>query len=223
MKDKWVFSSSGAQVLTNMSSGDIKAKEGDLVNLLCSAQGEPPITFSWEKDQKPLASLTEIEKPHRSSLLVVTLKDQTSFGKYICHIRDRFQTTTHTILVKKETSKNSDHLTLKEEECENNFVGIIVLAILVAILLAIVAYLICKIHRFKSLKGNLANKSKEGNDLKHVYEIPVTNDQNYEQVGNEQSTYTALKKRGERDDDDHVYSHLNEVDKGYANQEETGI
>ena len=41
--------SGGPRVLTNMSSGDIKAKEGDLVNLLCSAQGEPPITFSWKK------------------------------------------------------------------------------------------------------------------------------------------------------------------------------
>jgi hypothetical protein len=40
----------GPRVLTNMSSGDIKAKQGDLVNLLCSAQGEPPIIFSWEKD-----------------------------------------------------------------------------------------------------------------------------------------------------------------------------
>ena len=91
-----------------MSSGDIKAKEGDLVNLLCSAQGEPPITFSWEKNQKPLESLTEIEKPHRSSLLVVTLKDQTSFGKYVCHIRDRFQRTAHIISVQKETWKGSN-------------------------------------------------------------------------------------------------------------------
>ena len=88
--------------MTKISSGDIKAKEGDLVNLLCSAQGEPPITFSWEKDQKPMQSLMEIEKPHRSSLLVVTVKDQTSFGKYICHIRDRFKsTTTHTISIQK--------------------------------------------------------------------------------------------------------------------------
>ena len=114
-------------------------------------------------------------------------------------------------------------MTLKEEECENNFVGIIVLGILVPVLLAIVTYLICKIHQFKTLKGNLANKSKEGNDLKHVYEIPATSDQNYEQVGNEQSTYTALKKPGERDDDDHVYSHLNEVNKECMNQKETGI
>ena len=74
-----------------MSSGDIKANEGDLITLLCSAQGEPPITFSWEKDQKPLESFMEKENPHRSSLLVVTIKDEASFGNYTCHVRDRFQ------------------------------------------------------------------------------------------------------------------------------------
>ena len=85
-----------------MSSGNVKAKKGDLVNLLCSAQGEPPITFSWEKDQKSLESqLVEAKNPHRSSLLVVTVKDEKSFGKYTCHIRDRFQSTTHTIWIEK--------------------------------------------------------------------------------------------------------------------------
>lgn len=97
----------GPRVLTNMSSGDIKAKQGDRVNLLCSAQGEPPITFSWEKDQKQLESLAEIEDPHRSSLLFVTVKDETNFGKYVCHVRDRFQSTTHAILVETETCKGN--------------------------------------------------------------------------------------------------------------------
>ena len=95
-------------MLTNMSSSDVLAKEGDLVNLLCSAQGEPPITFSWEKDQKPLESFMVKDKPYRSSLLVVSIKDQTSFGKYICHIQDSFQsTTTYTILIEEleETGK----------------------------------------------------------------------------------------------------------------------
>ena len=97
----------GPRVLTKISSGDIKAKEGDLVNLLCSAHGELPITFTWKKDQKPLESLMEIEKPHRSSLLVVTVKDQTSFGKYICHIQDRFQSTNHTIWVQKQEERGN--------------------------------------------------------------------------------------------------------------------
>ena len=84
-----------------MSSGDIKATKGDLVNLLCSAQGEPPITFSWEKDQKSLKSLVELENPHRSSFLVVTVNDEKSFGKYTCHIEDRFRSTTYTIWIEK--------------------------------------------------------------------------------------------------------------------------
>ena len=91
----------GPRLLTNMSNGDIIAKQGDLVNLLCSAQGEPPVSFTWEKDQKPLESFMENDKPRHSSLLAVTLKDQASFGKYICHIQDRFQSTTHTVRVSK--------------------------------------------------------------------------------------------------------------------------
>ena len=95
-----------------MSSGYIKAKKGDLVNLLCSAQGEPPITFSWEKDQKSLKSqCVEVENPHHcSSLLTVTVKDEKSFGKYTCHIRDRFQSTTHTIWIEKlKNTGNTNH------------------------------------------------------------------------------------------------------------------
>jgi hypothetical protein len=61
--------------LTKTSIGDIKAKEGDLVNLLCSAQDEPPITFSWGKDQqKPLRNVLppqlfpccDIDTPNKS-------------------------------------------------------------------------------------------------------------------------------------------------------------
>ena len=90
-----------------MSSSDIKAKEGDVVNLLCSAQGEPTITFYWEKDQKTMKSTTEMDKPHRSSLLVLTVKDEASFGKYICHVQDLFQSTTHTVLVQKDEGNNA--------------------------------------------------------------------------------------------------------------------
>ena len=88
-----------------MSNGDIKAKKGDLVNLLCSAERETQISFSWENNQKPLESFVETKKPHRSSLLVVQAKDESSFGKYICHIRDRFQTTAHIISVQDETGR----------------------------------------------------------------------------------------------------------------------
>jgi hypothetical protein len=54
-----------------------------------------------------MKSFMEKEKPHRSSLLVVTVKDQTSFGKYICHIRDRFKSTTHTISIQKDTGNTA--------------------------------------------------------------------------------------------------------------------
>ena len=97
----------GPHILTNMSSSDTKAKKGDVVNLLCSAQGESPITFYWKKDQKTMKSSTEMDKPHRSSFLVLTIKDEASFGKYICHIRDSFQSATHTVLVQKDEGNNA--------------------------------------------------------------------------------------------------------------------
>ena len=43
----------------------------------------------------------ENDNPQHSSLLAVTLKDQASFGKYICYIQDRFQSITHTIRISK--------------------------------------------------------------------------------------------------------------------------
>ena len=95
------------------------------------------------------------------------------------------------------------------------------LAILLVISLAITAYLIYESRRSKSLKENPEKKNKEKNDSKDIYENPVKDDGNYEQV--EQSTYTALKKPGERNDDNHVYCHLNEVQKDNANQKETGF
>ncbi|XP_028416866.1 nectin-4-like [Dendronephthya gigantea] len=194
------------------------AKEGDLVNLLCSAQGEPPITFSWEKDQTSLDGFIVKDMPHRSSLLVVTMKDETSFGKYICNIQDRFTKTAHNISVVKLTA---------QEECEgcgNHLVGIIVLIILLVILLIIIAYLLFhRVHRLKSSSttGNLERKTKDSS--KDIYENPNKDDvNNYEQVENEQSTYTALKRPG-KDEDDHVYSHLNQRPQEYENQKETGL
>ncbi|XP_028402634.1 uncharacterized protein LOC114525469 [Dendronephthya gigantea] len=206
-------------VLTNMSSGDEMAKEGDLVTLLCSAQGEPPITFSWEKDQKSLDGFIVKDMAHRSSLLVVTMKDETSFGKYICNIQDRFTKTAHTISVVKLTGAQREG-----EGCGNHLVGIIVLIILLVILLIIIAYLLFhRVHRLKSSSttGNLERKTKDSS--KDIYENPNKNDvDNYEQVENEQSTYTALKRPG-KDEDDHVYSHLNQRQQEYQNQKETGL
>ena len=48
------------------------------------------------------------------------------------------------------------------------------------------------------------------NNPRHIYDD--TADGNYEQVDDEQSTYTALKRPGPGEkDDDHVYAHLNQV------------
>jgi hypothetical protein len=99
-----------------MSSDNITANVGELVNLLCSAQGEPPITFTWKKDQRRLDSFTESQKPHRSSILVVRVKDSGFFGKYICHIQDRFGSTTHTIWILRVSDTGNSSIT------ENNYV-----------------------------------------------------------------------------------------------------
>ena len=104
-------------------------------------------------------------------------------------------------------------------------VGMIVLAILLVILCVILAYFIYRIRRLKLPKENSENKSKERNNSKDIYENPekVKDDGNYEQVENEQSTYTALNRSRKDENDDHFYAHLNEVHKDYVNQQETGI
>jgi cytoskeletal protein RodZ len=111
------------------------------------------------------------------------------------------------------------------EDGEKYLVGIIVLAILLVISFVILAYFIYQNRRLKSSKSNPENKSKDRNNSKDIYENPdkIKDDANYEQVENEQSTYTALKRTGKDENDDHLYSHLNEVHKDYVNQKETGI
>jgi flagellar basal body-associated protein FliL len=104
-------------------------------------------------------------------------------------------------------------------------IGIIVLAILLGISFVIIAYFIYQNRRLKSSASNPENKSKDRNNSKDIYENPdkIQDDANYEQVENEQPTYTALKRTGKDENDDHLYSHLNEVHKDYVNQKETGI
>jgi Na+-transporting methylmalonyl-CoA/oxaloacetate decarboxylase gamma subunit len=111
------------------------------------------------------------------------------------------------------------------EDGEKYLAGIIVLAIFVIILLVILAYFIYQIRRLKSLKANPENKSRDRNNSKDIYENPdkIKDDANYEDVESEQSTYTALKRTGKEENDDHLYAHLNEVNNDYVNQKETGI
>ena len=113
------------------------------------------------------------------------------------------------------------------EDGENFLVGIMVLGILLVISFAIIAYLIYQNRRLKSSKSNPENKSKDRNNSKDIYENPdkIQDDANYEEVENEQSTYTALKRPGpgEEENDDHLYAHLNDGHKDYVNQKETGF
>ena len=87
------------EVLTNISNGDVRAKIGDPINLLCAARGEPPISFRWEKDKTAIQTFAETEKPYRCSLIVLKVKDQSAYGKYTCYVKDRFGTTSHTIQI----------------------------------------------------------------------------------------------------------------------------
>ena len=111
------------------------------------------------------------------------------------------------------------------DDGENFLAGIIVLAALLVISFVIIAYLTYQNRRLKSSKANPENKSRDRNNSKDIYENPdkIQDDANYEQVENEQSTYKGLEKTGEEENDDHLYSHLNEVHKDYVNQKETGI
>ena len=114
------------------------------------------------------------------------------------------------------------------EDGEKCLVGIIVLAVLLVISFVILTYFIYQNHQrqiIKSSKANPEKKSRDRNNSKDIYENPdkIQDDANYEQVENEQSTYKGLEKTGEEENDDHLYSHLNEVHKDYVNQKETGI
>ena len=84
--------------MTELSSSSIKARKKDIVTMICAVQGEPPITFSWKKN-KSLSSLVELQEPYPGSILLVTLEDKESFGKYICDVHDRFSQRDHSITV----------------------------------------------------------------------------------------------------------------------------
>ena len=93
------------------------------------------------------------------------------------------------------------------------------MVILLIISFVIIAYLI---YQRRQPQANTENKREKDNS-KDIYENPDKVDGNYEQVENEQSTYTALKRTEKDENDDHVYCHLNEVQNNNVNQEETGI
>ena len=99
------------------------------------------------------------------------------------------------------------------------------LAIPLVISFVIIAYFIYQIRRLKSSKANSKNRSKDRNNSEEIDENPGNDDANYEDVENEESTYTALKRPvpGEQENDNHLYAHLDEVHTDYVNQKETGF
>jgi hypothetical protein len=99
-----------------------------------------------------------------------------------------------------------------------------VLASLLVISFVIIVYLIYQIRRLKSSKPNPENKNEDRNNSEDINEN-LDNDANYEEVENEESTYTALKRPGpgEEENDGHLYAHLNEGQTDYVNQKETGF
>ena len=100
------------------------------------------------------------------------------------------------------------------------------LAILLVISFVIIAYFIYQVRRLKSSKTNPENtKNEDRNNSKEIDENPENDDANYEEVENEESTYTALKRPGpgEEENDVHLYAHLNEGHTDYVNQKETGF
>ncbi|CAB3981683.1 Receptor-type tyrosine- phosphatase delta, partial [Paramuricea clavata] len=108
-----------------------------------------------------------------------------------------------------------------DDGSKNYLFGMIALAILLVIVGTIIAlYFICQNHRRKSssTKANV-EKTNDVSNSQYIYDDVG----NYEQVDDEQSTYTGLNRPGEVIDD-HLYAHLNDVTQNmYADQKETGF
>ena len=112
------------------------------------------------------------------------------------------------------------------KDCETYFAVVIVLAILlVTLLLIFICFVCCNRHKSSNTNTYLQNKANMGNNLTEIYNNPIQDDvNNYENMKNEQSTYAALNRSAENQNDDHLYSHLNEVQKNYGGStNETGM
>ena len=110
-------------------------------------------------------------------------------------------------------------------DCKEYLVGMTILVILLIISFAIIVYLSYQNHLLKSSKQH--NQTEQDNQSKvrtnSICENAGEDDGNYEEVENEESTYTALKRTGNEENDDHEYTHLNEVPADYVNEKETGF
>ncbi len=95
------------------------------------------------------------------------------------------------------------------------------MAIILAILLVFVVYFVYQNRARKAAsnaKATADHKATRNTTMADVtYEQPenitgkTDNEMNYEHIDNHDATYTALDRTG-KDDDDHFYSHLNEME-----------
>ena len=89
--------------------------------------------------------------------------------------------------------------------------GIAVLVIMLVTSCVINAYFFCQIQQ----KSNTEAKPETTNDAidsSDIYDMPIADDENYENVENDNLTYTPLKWPAPgQPSDEHVYSHLHET------------
>ncbi len=99
------------------------------------------------------------------------------------------------------------------------------MAVILAVLVVVVVLLVYQNRALKAAKETLDNNATRNTTMADViYEQPdnikgskTDNEVNYEELEDHHATYTALD-RTRKSDDDHFYSHLNEMQ-----QKETGI
>jgi hypothetical protein len=113
----------------------------------------------------------------------------------------------------------------KGDDSEKYLIGIIILAILVTILFVCTVYFVYQIRQLKlSRIHTIVENSRDGDNSENIGDDrSVDNVNDYENVADEQSTYTALKMRKQGEDDAHIYCHLNKVKHVGKNQKESGI
>ncbi|XP_046857075.1 uncharacterized protein LOC124450443 isoform X2 [Xenia sp. Carnegie-2017] len=89
------------------------------------------------------------------------------------------------------------------------------LPIVIALAICLLLSLTVNIYQLCYRRKNISNKDENHDNKKrptNVYDGSDIHDNNYEHVDGDQSSYMSLKSTG-RNEDDHVYCHLNEVSK----------
>lgn len=105
-----------------------------------------------------------------------------------------------------------------QSEKESYRYGLIALAVIVVILLIIIAYFVYQNRTLKKSIDEIKQSAKSRNiirdDVSHAGQIDMNDegndDMNYDDVRNDEETYTALDRTG-KEDEDHVYCHLNSI------------